>query len=73
MEKFFNTAGPTIEADHYHIPPLERVDWPEIQTLIGQKRYFLLHAPRQTSRTSSSLTVRAPTGTQRYGIVSRTA
>ncbi len=55
MEKFFNTAGPTIEADHYHIPPLERVDWPEIQALIGQKRYFLLHAPRQTGKTSTLL------------------
>jgi len=55
MEKFFNTAGPTIDADHYHIPPLERVDWPEIQSLIGQKRYFSLHAPRQTGKTSTLL------------------
>ena len=52
MERFFNTAGPNIPEDHYHIPSLERVDWEEIQWLIDQKRYFLLHAPRQTGKTS---------------------
>ena len=26
-ERFFNTAGPNIPEDHYHIPSLERVDW----------------------------------------------
>lgn len=55
MEKFFNTAGPIIPADHYHIPSFERVDWDEIQSLIAQKRYFLLHAPRQTGKTSALL------------------
>ena len=28
------------------------MDWEEIQRLIAQKRYFLLHAPRQTGKTS---------------------
>ena len=55
MEKFFNTAGPTIEADHYHIPLLSRIDWQEIETLINQKKYFILHAPRQTGKTSTLL------------------
>ncbi|MDO9226340.1 MAG: AAA family ATPase, partial [Pseudomonadota bacterium] len=55
MEKFFNTAGPIIPADHYHIPSFERIDWDEIQSLIAQKRYFLLHAPRQTGKTSALL------------------
>jgi hypothetical protein len=55
MEKFFNNAGPTIPADHYHIDPLTRVNWKEILQLIGQKRYFLLHAPRQTGKTSTLL------------------
>ena len=41
-----------IKEDHYCIPPLQRVDWEEIQVLIAQKRYFLLHAPRQTGKTS---------------------
>ncbi|WP_027390034.1 AAA-like domain-containing protein [Chrysiogenes arsenatis] len=55
MQKFFNTAGPTIREDHYHIDPLTRLDWEEIRLLIDQKRYFLLHAPRQTGKTSTLL------------------
>jgi hypothetical protein len=55
MEKFFNTAGPIIPEDHYYIPSFERIDWHEIQHLIAQKRYFLLHAPRQTGKTSALL------------------
>ena len=55
MEKFFNTSGPTIPDDHYHLDPLSRLDWPEIQQLIRTKRYFVLHAPRQTGKTSTLL------------------
>ena len=55
MDLFFNTAGPTIPKDHYHIDPLHRVDWEEIQHLIDNKRYFVLHAPRQTGKTSTLL------------------
>ncbi|HDR05491.1 MAG TPA: AAA family ATPase [Candidatus Marinimicrobia bacterium] len=55
MEKFFNNAGPTIPADHYHIDPLTRINWEDILQLIAQKRYFLLHAPRQTGKTSTLL------------------
>ncbi|MCP5049410.1 MAG: AAA family ATPase, partial [bacterium] len=52
MERFFNTAGPINVDDHYCIPPLNRFNLPEILTLIGQKKYFVLHAPRQTGKTS---------------------
>jgi hypothetical protein len=55
MQRFFNTAGPTIPADHYHLDPLGRLDWEEIQHLIATKRYFVLHAPRQTGKTSTLL------------------
>ena len=55
MEKFFNTSGPTIPDDHYHLDSLSRLDWPEIQQLIRTKRYFVLHAPRQTGKTSALL------------------
>ena len=48
MEKLFYTAGPTISADNCHIAPLQRGDWQEIGRLIAAKRYFVLHAPRQT-------------------------
>lgn len=57
MERFFNTAGPTIPADHYHIDLLHRLDWEEIQHLIASKRYFVLHAPRQTGKTSTLLAI----------------
>ena len=58
MERFFNTAGPNIPEDNYTIDPLSRFDLDEILTLINQKRYFVLHAPRQTGKTSCLLALR---------------
>ncbi|HIJ33125.1 MAG TPA: ATP-binding protein, partial [Gammaproteobacteria bacterium] len=55
MNKFFNTAGPIRPDDHYHIPSLERIDWEEVKVLMASKKYFLLHAPRQTGKTSALL------------------
>ena len=52
MEKFFNNAGPSVPADHYIIDPLQRIDVDNIEQLIAQKRYFILHAPRQTGKTA---------------------
>ena len=57
MEKFFNTAGPIRPEDHYYISSFQRLDWEEVQHLIGQKKYFLLHAPRQTGKTSALLEI----------------
>ena len=54
----FNTEGPIIAEDHYHVPPLERVDLDEILELIRDKRYFVMHAPRQTGKTSALLALR---------------
>ena len=53
--RFFNTTGPIRPERHYCIPPLDRVDLDEILTLIRQERYFALHAPRQTGKTSTLL------------------
>ena len=58
MERFFNTAGPNIVEDNYTIDPLSRFDLDDILTLIRQKRYFVLHAPRQTGKTSCLLALR---------------
>lgn len=58
MERFFNTAGPNIPEDNYTIDPLTRLDLDDILTLIRQKRYFVLHAPRQTGKTSCLLALR---------------
>ena len=57
-ERFFNTSGPVVPADHYNISPLERFDLDEILRLIRAKRYFVLHAPRQTGKTSALLALR---------------
>src|SRR5574344_1744421 len=55
MKRIVNTAVPTIPADHYHLHPLQRLDWEEIGHLIDTKRYFVLHAPRQTGKTTTLL------------------
>jgi hypothetical protein len=52
MKRYFNTAGPIIPEDHYHIAPLTRLDLEDVLSLIEQKKYFVLHAPRQTGKTS---------------------
>jgi len=54
----FNTTGPIDAEDHYHIPPLERIDLDEVLGLVANKKYFVLHAPRQTGKTSALLALR---------------
>ena len=54
-ERFFNTAGPMKPKMNYCIDPLTRIDWEEIQRLIRDERYFVMHAPRQTGKTSALL------------------
>ena len=56
--RFFNTAGPVRLDDHYAIPPLDRVDVDELLALIRAKQYFVLHAPRQTGKTSALIALR---------------
>ena len=56
--RFFNTAGPIQRDRHYHVPPLERLDADEVRLLIRQWKYFALHAPRQTGKTSALLELR---------------
>ncbi|MDM8545624.1 AAA-like domain-containing protein [Candidatus Venteria ishoeyi] len=55
MEKFFNNAGPSVPSKHYTIDPLQRIDVDNIEALIAQERYFVLHAPRQTGKTTCLL------------------
>ena len=56
--RFFNTEGPVRPDEHYAIPPLARGDKGEILRLIQEKRYFVLHAPRQTGKTSTLIALR---------------
>ncbi len=54
-ERFFNNAGPTDPRKHYSIDPLRRIDVNQVESLIAAERYFILHAPRQTGKTTCLL------------------
>jgi hypothetical protein len=51
--KFFNIAGPVLSGIHYMLPL--RLDVQKINELISRSYYFILHAPRQTGKTSAIL------------------
>ena len=51
MDKYFNVAGPCFPAKHYMLPALDRM--PEIRRLVEQETYFVIHAPRQTGKTTT--------------------
>ena len=56
--RFFNTEGPIRRDRHYHVPPLDRVNLDDLLGLVRDERYFVLHAPRQTGKTSALLALR---------------
>ncbi len=56
--RFFNTEGPMRPAKHYTIEPLSRMDLGELLDLVQRERYFVLHAPRQTGKTSALIALR---------------
>ena len=56
--RFFSTAGPVRPHKHYAIPPLDRIDLCDLLDLIRREQYFVLHAPRQTGKTSSLIALR---------------
>jgi predicted AAA+ superfamily ATPase len=53
MSRWFNTAGPCQADKHYMLPPTSRL--PEWEMLIEQESYFVVHAPRQTGKTTAML------------------
>jgi hypothetical protein len=55
MERLFNTTGPIKNDIHYSVDPLQRWDLEQILQLINSQKYFILHAPRQTGKTSGLL------------------
>ena len=66
----FNRSGPVAERKHYLIPPLDRIDLAEVRELIDEQQYFVLHAPRQTGKTSALLALRGLLNAEgRYGCV----
>ncbi|MEL7349842.1 MAG: ATP-binding protein [Cyanobacteria bacterium P01_A01_bin.116] len=53
MTKWFNVSGPCQADIHYMLPPLRR--FPGLKRLIAQRGYFVIHAPRQTGKTTAML------------------
>jgi len=50
--KFFNTTGPCNPEDHYMLPPENRLVGAQLHRYISDKLYWVLHAPRQTGKTT---------------------
>jgi len=50
VSRKFNTTGPCLPDQHYMVPALARC--PEVTSLIENGHYFVLHAPRQTGKTT---------------------
>ena len=56
--RFFNTTGPVRPDKHYCVAPLTRLDLDDVLSLVRNERYSVLHAPRQTGKTSALLALR---------------
>src|SRR5262249_19268179 len=49
--RFFNTAGPINPEEHYFVSG--RLNFKEVLSLIERKQFFVLHAPRQSGKTTA--------------------
>ncbi|WP_414546026.1 AAA-like domain-containing protein [Nostoc sp. CCY0012] len=53
MSRWFNIAGPCKDDIDYMLSPTTRL--PDLEELIQQRSYFVVHAPRQTGKTTAML------------------
>ena len=53
--RVFKTSGPVYPDRHYTVPPLSRLHLDDILSLVREEEYFVLHAPRQTGKTTTLL------------------
>ncbi|MDF5729641.1 MAG: AAA family ATPase, partial [Rhizonema sp. PD38] len=68
MSRWFNTAGPCKADIHYMLSPTGRL--PNLQQVIAQENYFVIHAPRQTGKTTAMLSLAEElTNSGRYAAV----
>ncbi len=68
MSRWFNIAGPCQDDIHYMLSPTVRL--PDLEELIQQRSYFVVHAPRQTGKTTAMLALAQQlTATGRYAAV----
>jgi type II secretory pathway predicted ATPase ExeA len=49
--RYFNTVGVTNPEKHYFLP--HRLNWKQLEEFIEKEYYFILHAPRQSGKTSA--------------------
>ena len=52
LSKEFNTTGPCRPEMHYMLPPEVRLSGANLQRFVDKELYWVLHAPRQTGKTS---------------------
>ena len=55
MTRWFNIAGPCNPKKNYTLSTTSRL--PDLSMLIAQESYFVLHAPRQTGKTTAMLSL----------------
>jgi hypothetical protein len=68
MPRHFNTTGPCRPELHYTLDPIARL--PDLTRLIDQQNYFVIHAPRQTGKTTAMLALaKQLTAAGTYGAV----
>ncbi len=53
MRRSFNTTGPCNPSRHYMLPAEERL--PDLLTYVEQELYFVIHAARQTGKTTAMI------------------
>ncbi|MDR0549236.1 MAG: AAA-like domain-containing protein [Deltaproteobacteria bacterium] len=66
--KQFNITGPCVPEKHYMLPVLPRL--PGVNEMIDNENYFILHAPRQSGKTTfiKALTEKINKDSQRYAL-----
>ena len=52
MPRYFNTTGPCMPHMHYMLPPADRLIGASLDRYIRDQLYWVLHAPRQTGKTT---------------------
>ena len=57
MPRYFNTTGPCEPARHYFLPTATRM--PDLAPFLERDQYFVMHAPRQTGKTTAMRTLAA--------------
>ena len=50
LPRYFNVSGPCVPGEHYMLPAAERL--PEARRLAEAKQYFVIHAARQSGKTT---------------------